>query len=70
MPILALLLTNYEKNSIGVFFRVLHLLPVLMTEGLSTHGTLQGLFVGCIYVGSGDPVRVLRLFHNKYAGYN
>ena len=24
---------------------------------------LQGLFVGCIYVGSGDPVRVLRLLH-------
>ena len=30
---------------------------------------LQGLFVGCIYVGSGDPVRVLRLLQNKYAGY-
>ena len=24
---------------------------------------LQGLFAGCIYVGSGDPVRVLRLLH-------
>ena len=24
----------------------------------------------CIRVGSGDPVRVLRLFHNKYTGYN
>ena len=31
---------------------------------------LQGLFADCIYVGSGDPVRVLRLLHNKYAGYN
>ena len=31
---------------------------------------MQGLFVGCIYIGSGDPVRVLRLLHNKYAGYN
>ena len=30
---------------------------------------MQGLFVGCIYVGSGDPVRILRLLHNKYAGY-
>ena len=30
---------------------------------------MQGLFVGCIYVGSGDPVRVLRLSHNEYAGY-
>ena len=26
---------------------------------------MQGLFAGCIYVGSGDPVRVLRLLHNK-----
>ena len=30
---------------------------------------LQGLSVGCIYVGSGDPVRALRLSHNGYAGY-
>ena len=30
---------------------------------------LQGLSAGCIYVGSGDPVRVLRLSHNEYAGY-
>ena len=27
---------------------------------------MQGLFAR---VGSGDPVRVLRLFHNKYTGY-
>ena len=31
---------------------------------------VQGLFVTFTRVGSGDPVRVLRLFHNKYAGYN
>ena len=31
---------------------------------------VQGLFADCIYVGSGDPVRVLRLLHNKYAGYH
>ena len=24
---------------------------------------VQGLFVSCIYVGSGDPVRVLHLLH-------
>ena len=30
---------------------------------------LQGLFVPFACVGSGDPVRVLRLFHNKYSGY-
>ena len=31
---------------------------------------MQGLFVPFARVGSGDPVRVLRLLHNKYAGYN
>ena len=30
---------------------------------------MQGLFVPFARVGSGDPVRVLRLFHNKYSGY-
>ena len=30
---------------------------------------LQGSSAGCIYVGSGDPVRVLRLSHNEYTGY-
>ena len=30
---------------------------------------MQGLSAGCIYVGSGDPVRGIRLSHNKYAGY-
>ena len=30
---------------------------------------MQGLFVPFACVGSGDPVRVLRLFHNKYTGY-
>ena len=34
-------------------------------EGVSTY-LLQGLFAR---VGSGDPVRVLRLFHNNYSGY-
>ena len=34
------------------------------------NATLQGLFAVCIRVGSGDPVRVLSLLHNKYAGYN
>ena len=31
---------------------------------------LQGLFVPFARKGSGDPVRVLHLFHNKYTGYN
>ena len=30
---------------------------------------VQGLFVPYARIGSGDPVRVLRLFHNKYSGY-
>ena len=30
---------------------------------------MQGLFVPFACIGSGDPVRVLRLFHNKYSGY-
>ena len=30
---------------------------------------MQSLFVPFACVGSGDPVRVLRLFHNKYSGY-
>ena len=31
---------------------------------------MQGLFVPFARTGSGDPVRVLRLLHNKYTGYN
>ena len=31
---------------------------------------MQGLFVPFARLGSGDPMRVLRLFHNKYTGYN
>ena len=31
---------------------------------------VQGLFVPFACQGSGDPVRVLRLLHNEYTGYN
>ena len=31
---------------------------------------VQGLLAPFARVGSGDPARVLRLFHNKYTGYN
>ena len=31
---------------------------------------LPGLFVQFACAGTGDPMRVLRLFHNKYTGYN
>ena len=30
---------------------------------------VQGLFVPFARVGSGDPVRILRLFHNEYTGW-
>ena len=45
----------FEVN--GVFPKYFHLI-------------LQGLFVPFARIGSGDPVRVLRLLHNKYTGYN
>ena len=38
--------------------------------GNGATGGMQGLFVPFARVGSGDPVRVLRLLHNKYTGYN
>ena len=31
---------------------------------------MQGLFIPFARLGSSDPVRVLRLFRNKYTGYN
>ena len=31
---------------------------------------MQGLFVPFARVGSGDPVKVLRLLHNEYTGYS
>ena len=43
--------------------------PVNRTYRLDSPPIMQGLSASCIYVGSGDPVRVLRLSHNKYAGY-
>ena len=45
-----------------------------MKESTLNQLELEAIFYRCIvqgiYVGSGDPVRVLRLLHNKYAGYN
>ena len=32
--------------------------------------SVQGLFVPLARVETGDPLRVLHLFHNKYTGYN
>ena len=45
----------------------------LENDMISTIGRmekLQGLFVPSARVGSGDPVRVLHLFHNEYTRYN
>ena len=38
-------------------------------NALSNLRQLQGLFLPFARVGSGDPVRVLRLLHNEYTGY-
>ena len=40
------------------------------TYRLDSPPIMQGLFVPFTCIGSGDPVRVLHLFHNKYTGYN
>ena len=39
------------------------------TYRLDSKPIMQGIFISCIYIESGDPVRVLCLLHNKYAGY-
>ena len=45
------------------------LLNVSKVKYIRNSAPLQGLFVPFARVGSGDPVRVLRLFYNKYTGY-
>ena len=42
---------------------------IVMTGCPDSPPIMQGLSASCIYVGSSDPVRVLRLSHNKYTGY-
>ena len=44
--------------------------PTFESQSCDSSLIVQGLFVPFACVGSGDPVRVLRLLHNKYAGYN
>ena len=44
------------------------LLAPLLTVWVYGGQLVQGLFVPFARVGSSDPVRVLRLFHNKYSG--
>ena len=49
-------------------YAVLTRWPLVCLKDL-LHLPLQGSSAGCIYVGSGDPVRVLRLSDNGYTGY-
>ena len=44
-------------------------IPCRLAESATRPPIMQGLFVPFARVGSGDPVRVLHLFHNKYSGY-
>ena len=45
-------------------------LSLAFSTGMAGNASVQGLFVPFARVGSGDPVRVLRLFHNEYTKYN
>ena len=51
-------------------FKLLRLRTSLYMAPNSADIHVQGLFADCIYEGSGDPVRVLHLLHNEYAGYD
>ena len=53
-----------EIHCINVIHLILFMLERSEIYGMNV--MLQGLFAR---VGSGDPVRVLRLFHNNYTGY-
>ena len=54
---------------ICVFSEEIHYVIVFSFLLKNCHN-VQGLFVPFADVGSGDPVRVLCLLHNKYTGYN
>ena len=59
-----------KENLLGTFLDAI-LCAALMTMIQSNNvlkRIVQGLFVPFARVGSGDPVRVLRLLHNEYAG--
>ena len=59
--------SNLIRSLCDIFARLLpfHVYDAWLIQN-STN--LQGLFVPFARIGSGDPVRVLRLFHNKYTG--
>ena len=66
MPILCACETpNYCFNPLRLFIK--NQPSMIMGPRLCI---VQGLFVAFACVGSGDPVRVLRLLHNEYTRYN
>ena len=62
-----LALPDHVKYNHGQWFRFR---AFRSSTGNPSKVIMQGLFVLFACVGSGDPVRVLCLFHNKYTGYN
>ena len=76
-----LFLWNKQENVHGKWFGAIHSRILIycadnavrkrdgMKETNFRQRKVQGLFVPFARVGSGDPVRVLHLFHNKYTGY-
>ena len=67
---------NWWVLNYGLFTFAINLtigiVNALMTASLFMGwiGIVQGLFVPFARIGSGDPLRVLHLFHNEYTGYN
>ena len=70
----------FRVSGLDVHFRMqntcfsTHCATVSKWQKMVTYETfwikVQGLFVSFACKGSSDPVRVLRLFHNEYTGYN
>ena len=64
----------HVKTSFCVINIIFHLNLIILQltffkSAIGLVSTLQGLFVPYACVGSGDPVSVLYLFHNKYSRY-
>ena len=58
-----------ETNNLSCLDKTIFYFEYIRTHSRNIR-QMQGLFVPFARVGSGDTVRVLRLFHNKYTGYN
>ena len=62
-----------ERNNMNCSFRDLHKRGFPVKDNTtpfpsSPHPLARFICTVCIHVGSGDPVRILCLFHNKYTG--